>query len=122
MYEGYTGSVVVLFIVFLLILAAAYFTTKFISAKSATFMQGKYLRVKERIFLGRDKHVVLLQAGSRFFLIGVTNQAINLIATLEEDALVLNEEPAYKAGAFSSFGELLSRLGNTAKKENENSP
>ena len=110
MYEGYAGSAGLLILVLALILAGAYFTTKFISTKSIGFIQGKYLRVKERIFLGRDKQVVLLQAGSRFFLIGVANQTISLLATLEDGELVPIVLPEEKPGPFSTFGELFSRL------------
>lgn len=87
MLEDSVGSTAILVVVFLLIIAGAYFSTKFLSVKSAGFMKGKYMQVKERLPLGRDKHVLLVQAGNRYFVVGVTAQSMQLLGTVEEGEL-----------------------------------
>jgi flagellar protein FliO/FliZ len=59
------------------VLIGAYFTTKFISGKSRKLQKGRYINVLDRMPLGKDKNVVLLEVGDQKLLIGVTNQSIN---------------------------------------------
>lgn len=82
-------------LILLLVLLAAYLTTRFIGGRSRAFARGKYLRVKENLFLGRDKSVMLLESGKEYYVIGVTNQQMQLLGTIPKaDLTVLPEESA----------------------------
>ncbi len=119
MLEDSTGSTVVLMFVLLLVIAAAYFTTKFLSVKGGNLMKGKYMQVKDRLILSRDKQIILCQAGNRFFLLGVTNQSVQLIGTVENDELVPISQDSPHA-AFPSFKDLLAKLSkNDGSNEDE---
>ena len=48
------------FIVFFIILGAAYFTTRYISNKSISFMNHRNLKIVERISLGIDKSIYII--------------------------------------------------------------
>ncbi len=110
MLEDSAGSTIVLVIVFLLIIAGAYFSSKFLSVKSAGFMKGKYMQVKERLPLGRDKHLLLVQAGTRYFVVGVTAQTMQLLGTVEEGELTLIPQADQQKQVFPSFSDLLMKM------------
>lgn len=109
MLEDSVGSTIVLVAVFLLIIAGAYFSTKFLSVKSAGFMKGKYMQVKERLPLGRDKNLLLVQAGSRYFVVGVTAQTMQVLGTLEEGELTPIPQAEQDKQAFPSFRDWLTK-------------
>lgn len=120
MLEDPTGSTVVLMLVLLLVIAAAYFTTKFLSVKGGNLMKGKYMQVKDRLILSRDRQIILCQAGNRFFLLGVTNQSIQLLGTVENDDLAPISQNSSHA-VFPSFKELLAKL-KKSDDSTENGP
>lgn len=49
--------------------------------------QQRALRIVERIPLSPQKAIVILQAGERFFLLGVTDQQISFLSALDPDDL-----------------------------------
>ncbi len=103
MLEDSLGSTFVLFIVFLLVIAGAYFSTKYLSVKSAGFQKGKYMQVKERLPLGRDKYVALVQAGGKYFIIGVCAQSMQILGAVEEGELTPIPQDPTSRQTFPSF-------------------
>jgi flagellar biosynthetic protein FliO len=90
---GGIEATIVLIVLMLLVIFAAYFTTKFLSSKARGITKTKYIQVKDRMFIGRDRHILLIEVGSEAFLVGVTNQEINVLGTIKKDKLVpLTEE------------------------------
>jgi len=70
-------------IVIVLGVCAYWFTKKF--APKLTRVQGKNISVIETISLGTNKNLYLLEiGGNRRFLVGSTNENINLIADVTE--------------------------------------
>ncbi|MGI6160416.1 MAG: FliO/MopB family protein [Christensenellales bacterium] len=77
------GSAIVAVVVMLLVIAAAYYTTKLLSRQSSRLAKGRRLEITDRLFLAKDKHIVLLKADERTFIIGVTAQSMNVLGELE---------------------------------------
>lgn len=109
------GSTIVFIILLVLVMLAAYYTTKFLSSKTRRLNKGKYLEIKERMYVGRDKHIVLLEAGEQFFLIGVTNQSINLLGTLKKEELEPIEEAKQDSAVFPCMKGLFGKLSGMVK-------
>jgi len=115
MLQDSTASSLLLIVVLVLILVAAYFTTKFLSVKGGNLMKGRYMQVKDRLILSRDKNILLLQVSDRFYIVGVSGQNIQLLGTVENDELTpLLQEQAGKPPS-SKFQNILSKL---YKKDN----
>ena len=68
------------------VIAAAYWATKYISQKGKK-VKSRKMRMVDRMSLGRDKHIVLIEVGDKNLLIGVTNQAINVLGDIDGDTL-----------------------------------
>jgi flagellar biosynthetic protein FliO len=97
-------STIVLVFVLLLVMLGAYFTTKFLSAKTKRMSKGRYIDIKDRMIIGRDKYIVLLTVGEQSFLVGVTNQTVSLIGTLKKEEMPSVDEDNTESGAgFKGF-------------------
>lgn len=99
---------------FTVVLIAAYFFTKFIGFKMSHSNANKHIKVLDRVFLGNDKFICIIQIGIRFFVIGITNHHIELISELNEAELVPISDD--KNASFGSIFEMyIKKLGNRDK-------
>ena len=74
-------------IMFILILSAAYFITKFIARQGLTQSRTKTMKLMESMPLGVDKSLHLVQVGAQYFLIGSASKSLVLISELNQDML-----------------------------------
>jgi len=74
-------------IMFSLILAAAYYITKFIARKGLTQSKTKTMKLMESMPLGVDKNLHLVQVGAQYFLIGSASKSMVLISELDQEML-----------------------------------
>jgi flagellar protein FliO/FliZ len=88
---GDFGTTFFYFVVMIAILVAAYFTTKYISGKGA-HLKSRNIRMVDRMMIGKDKHIVLIEVGDKNLLIGVTNQAINVLGDIDGGTLKFKSE------------------------------
>lgn len=99
---------------FTVVLIAAYFFSKFIGFKMSHSNANKHIKVLDRVFLGNDKFICIIQIGIRFFVIGITNHHIELISELNEAELVPISDD--KNASFGSIFEMyIKKLGNRDK-------
>ncbi len=113
-----SGSTFLLILVLLLVLFAAYFTTKFLSVKGGNLMKGKYMTIKDRLVLSKDKQILLLQVGEKYMVVGITQQNIQPLMTAELGELQPLIEEKQPQGGISSFKDVLSAI----YKKDEHSP
>lgn len=81
-------QVIPLLLGFFAVLFIAYLATKFLGPKMSHMGASKHIRIIDRVFLGNDKSICIIQVGKRFFLIGVTNHHIGDISEIAEADLV----------------------------------
>lgn len=88
-------------LVVVLVLAAAFWFTRWLAGTSGfqqRYGQGRSrdtLRVLTQTRLGKDQFLTVVQAGQRYFLLGVTQQNISLLSELsQEEAALWLPEPA----------------------------
>ena len=67
----------------------------------------EHFRVLERLPMGREQSVALVQAGERYFLLGVTASNVSLIAELTQEEAQTLRPPRPDQPAPPSFGEAL---------------
>lgn len=74
------------FICVILVMGLAYFFTKHVIGNHVpvTFggMRRSMMHVIAQITLGRDRHVILIQVGDRYYLLGSTANEINLLSEI----------------------------------------
>mgnify|MGYP000914071735 CR=1 FL=1 len=103
---------------FIVVLLAAYYFTKFIGSKMSYSNTNKHIKVLDRVFLGNDKSICIIQIGNRFFVIGITNHHIELISELNEAEVVPISDD--NSGSFSNiFETYMNKLVNRDKDKGQ---
>ncbi len=85
-----SGSIIFTIIILIGVLAAAYFTTKFLSARmlksgikqkgtSKSTKLGKYVSIVDRAPIDREKSIIVVEFEGKFYLVGVSPQEVKLI-------------------------------------------
>lgn len=108
----------VLFI-FLFVLAATYFTTKWMAGYQKVRHPGRNLRIVETMRLNQNNYIQIIQAGEVYLVIGVGKDEVTMLTTIDKDQLQDPEacENANQAGTGESFQEILGKLkGRLPKK------
>ncbi|MGI6707466.1 MAG: flagellar biosynthetic protein FliO [Clostridia bacterium] len=86
------------------VLWLAYWTSRWIASRSAQFTQGKYLKMIDRIMVGNDKWITLVQLGDKIYMIGITGQRIEQIGETDISRLapLMDGESGAKPGDFKT--------------------
>lgn len=82
-------DVVVILLAFILVLALAYFSTRFFG-KKLTGTRNRNLRIIETLPLGVDRYLYLIHAGKKYYLFYSGKKGLELVTEVE-----LEEEPEY---------------------------
>lgn len=104
------------------IIAAAYYTTRYVGAKSSGISKNRHsnFRVIERLPVAKDKLLMLVAIGNTAYLLGVTNQNISIIDKLDCAGLVIPKEKAQAANMLSSkFQDVLKNAIDSMKGSNK---
>lgn len=86
-----------------LVLLLAYGFTRFLAGRGTLLSHGGgsrsgNLRVLDRLPLGREQYVALVQMGERRMLLGVTPAQITLLRELNQEEAALWDEPQFSGG------------------------
>ena len=100
-------------VIFILVLVATYYATKWVAKKSGMQGQSRNIRVIETFKIAPNKYIQIIQLGSRYYSIGVTANNITFLAELDEDQLDLSA--GERPGAQVSFKEMLGRFTGADK-------
>ena len=67
-----------------LVLAAAFYTTKFVARRPQVGGKGRHMQILERLPLGKDKFLAIIEVGGQYMLVGVSGQTVNLVSILPD--------------------------------------
>jgi flagellar biogenesis protein FliO len=97
-----------------LVLLGAYFTTRFIGRHAQPVTKGRYIKIIDSVYFARDKSFMLVEVGGVYYLVGVTNQSMQLLGTMEdgEPRLLAQEGTNGLAG----FNGAMARIMESFKK------
>ena len=98
-------DIVVLIVVFILILVAAYYATKWVSTMGTNLQKNKNVKVLEVFRLSQTKFIYLVKIGDKVSALGVTKDHIEFICEVEEDSLHFEQQFA----AHGSFKEIFNK-------------
>ena len=73
-------------IVMIVVIIGAYLATKYIAGKGGR-AKSRHIRMIDRMTLGRDKHILLIEIGGKKLLIGITNQSINVLGDIDGETI-----------------------------------
>lgn len=102
-------------VVFILVLVATYYTTKWIGRTGAIQQQSGNIKVIETFRIAQNKYIQIIQLGSRYYSIAVTKDHISFLTSLEEEQLDLTAKEREVVAL--PFRDVLNRMRNKQKKE-----
>ena len=115
MLEGMLTAISTLCIV-IVIIYLSYVAAKFVGKSPIRGGRSQYMRMIDQMPLGQSRAVSVVQVGDRYFLIGIAEKQINILAELEEEGLVpLKIEEPMNQAAIPDFKELMRRLEEARK-------
>ncbi len=106
-------------VIFLMILGATYFTTRWIGNYQQINMRNKNLQILESIKVGTNKFICLIKAGEIYLVVAVGKDEVTMLAQLTEEQL--SEVPTHNADVVKettdSFASVLEKMkGHFSKK------
>ncbi len=78
--------------VLILVLIAAYFTTRFLSRRMKRLSRTAYMEVVDRLYVSRGKYIMLVRTGDKGFLIGVTNQTMVMLGEIADGTFIAAQD------------------------------
>ncbi|MCQ2537197.1 MAG: flagellar biosynthetic protein FliO [Lachnospiraceae bacterium] len=96
-------------VVFLIVVVACYYTTKFVAGRQLKSRKGSNIEVIETYTVAQNKFIQLLRIGTKYVVISVAKDNITLLTELKEDELVFNEEVSVPQ---VSFKDVLKNIVN----------
>lgn len=98
-------------LLFVLILYGSYFFSKKVARISARDNQSKYMKLHDRIMIGQNKYISIISIGDRYFVIGSSDNGMNLITELDQDDLQELKQTGYSISEHLNFQDILKNIG-----------
>lgn len=115
--SGFFSFVLIIFILFL-----AYVATRWYATKVKSMTNGKHIKVVDRVILGKDKGLMIVQVGKRVYMMSENGSRLTILNELEEKEINITdtkEEPtSFKDIIQTYLG--LSISDDTAQKSMDN--
>ena len=121
---GRVITVLFTIVLFAAILYLAYLTTKYIGKKYSisSGMSGKNLKIIDSLSLAPDKVLMIVKAGGKTVLVGLSREHMEYICDVDESELTLpagEVTPAFGNDIIGAFKTVLSdKMKNLNRKEN----
>lgn len=104
-------KLIVLLIVFVLILLASYYVTKWYAKTGMLGKQSQNIQVVENYPMGPGKQICIIKLGGKYIAVAICKDQITFLAELEKDKLSLEQQPLENA----SFKEVFGKMVNTKR-------
>lgn len=79
------------FLIFLLVLAAAWLITKWLAGYQKEQMSGGNIEIMETCRLSQTKYIQIVRVGGRYLVIGICKDTITMLASFDETELKLEK-------------------------------
>ncbi|MEG1457725.1 MAG: flagellar biosynthetic protein FliO [Acetivibrio sp.] len=103
------------FVLFLLILAAAYFTSKWVGKSNLLQGNSHNIKIMETYRLTQNKYIQIVKIGKKYIVIAVTKDHVEKLAELAEDELDFKELDTLGQNANLSFKDILTKVSKKNK-------
>lgn len=98
------------------ILALAYWCSRYLGKRYGGGVSGKYLKVIDRVQVGADRYLLLVKLEEHTYLIGVSPAGVQLLSE-PADFVWEPEEEQSQSGAAPGFQELLKTYASLREKK-----
>ncbi len=103
-------------LIFVFVLAATYFTTKWIANYQRTTTKNRNIRIIETCRLTSNKYIQIVQVGEKYLAIAVAKDQITVLAELSEDEII-DFSAEYENNQKDSFSKILEKVKELKPKK-----
>lgn len=119
MLQGIISAVGTLLMI-IIILVLAYLCTRYLGKGVRPLGAGtasRYLKVIDRVYLGQESSVALVQMSDRIFFLGITGEQVSLLTEVREEELSEFSFPDVQNGNLgtAAFKDVMDRMKNRKK-------
>ena len=107
-----------LIFLFIVVLTACYFTTKFVAGKQVTQKKVGNFEIIETFPISQNKYLQLIRMGNKYIVISVSKDSVTYITELEESDCCKIQRSTIVSG--KGFKEVLSGLSNPLAGKEKN--
>lgn len=112
---GGIGQLLTVAVLFILVLALTYFTTRFVGNYQKEHFAGENLQIVETMRLSQNKLLQIVRAGDKYFAIAVCKDTVTLLGEIDGSEIMVKTQTTVTN---EKFENILNRL---RKKEQKNS-
>lgn len=111
-------ELVVLLIIFVLVLFASYYVTKWIAKKGMPGNRQSNIEIIESFRLGQSKTIAIIRVGKKYLAVGMTKENMEVLCEVDMEDLELNNAVEQKHGMDVSFKDVMKQVlrGQKGKK------
>lgn len=113
MTAGNIWQLLIVLVVFIAVLAATYYVSKWIARSGLVQTHAKNIKVIETFKLTAGSYIQIIQLGTKFYAIGVTKDSITYLTSLEEEQLDL--QPAVIQNQKIPFKDIFDKIAKKSK-------
>lgn len=97
----------------------SYVFSKYLAVGAGKMSGAKYMRVVDRLVLGQDKMMAIVQIGPAYYLAGVTEQSVQILKELDAEDLIemTGTQERFTDALTGNFKDTLGKY--MGKKENK---
>lgn len=99
------------------ILALAYWCSRYLGKRYGGSVSGKYLKVLDRVQVGADRYLLLIRLQEHTYLVGVSPAGVQLLSEPADFVRDPEEEEERENVAAPGFQELLKAYGSLREKK-----
>lgn len=99
-----------LLVVFILILAAAYFVTRWVGGQTLQSQKNQNISVIETFRLAPNRFIQIVRLGNKYIAIALSREHVEFLAEIDEEALSLPETRERQVSSNVDFKEVFSKL------------
>ena len=103
-------------LIFVFVLAATYFTTKWIANYQRTTTKNRNIRIIETCRLTSNKYIQIVQVGEKYLAIAVAKDQITVLTELSEDEII-DFSAEYENNKKESFSKILEKVKELKPKK-----
>ena len=101
-------QLVVIIVIFILVLVATYFTTRWIGKSGAIQAHSPNIHVKETFKIAPNRYIQIIELGDQYYAIGVSKDNITFLTALSKDQLDLT--PVEKEHGAVTFKDMMNKF------------
>lgn len=100
-----------------IVIYLSYLFSKYVGRGINQSSASRYMRLVDRITVGQDRHIAIMQVGEKYLLVGITAGQITVLADLkEEDLLLLSPGDGNGGMKTLDFREWMNKIHGITKK------